>query len=119
MTVQTFLPQPALTLTADAIRHLEMQVREHPGTAGIRISTQPSGCSGYRYAVDRVAQIADADLVLQASDHLTLYIAPDSLPLLQGTELDYVKQGLNATLQFRNPNVTSECGCGESFSVTK
>ena len=119
MTVQTYIPEKSLTLTAAAIRHMEKQVQEKPGTQGIRIGVKPSGCSGFMYVMDLVDTAPADDVVMQASDKLTVYIEKDSLPVLQGTELDYVKQGLNATLQFRNPNATSECGCGESFSVTK
>lgn len=119
MTVQTFIPQQAITVTAAAIRHMEAQVREKDGAKGIRVGVKPSGCSGYMYVMDLVDSVNPDDIQLKASDTLTVFIDKDSLPVLQGTELDYVKQGLNATLQFRNPNATSECGCGESFSVTK
>lgn len=119
MTVHTFIPEKSLTLTAAAIRHMEKQVQEKPGTVGIRIGVKPSGCSGYMYVMDLVDTTPADAVTMKASDVLTIFIDPDSLPILQGTELDYVKQGLNATLQFRNPNATSECGCGESFSVTK
>ena len=119
MTVQTFIPENSLTLTPAAIRHVETQVQEKAGAKGMRVSVKPSGCSGYMYVMDLVDDVNPDDVQLQASDALTVFIDKSSLPVLQGTELDYVKQGLNATLQFRNPNATSECGCGESFSVTK
>jgi Fe-S cluster assembly protein SufA len=119
MTVQTFIPGKSLTLTAAAIRHMEKKVQEKPGTAGIHIGVKPSGCSGYMYVMDLVEAAPADEVEMKVSDALTIFIDQDSLPVLQGTELDYVKQGLNATLQFRNPNATSECGCGESFSVTK
>ena len=69
--------------------------------------------------MELVSEPASNDLTLSPSSSLTVYIDKDSLPVLQGTELDYVTQGLNSLLQFRNPNATSECGCGESFSVNK
>jgi iron-sulfur cluster assembly accessory protein len=119
MTVQTFIPENALTLTQSAIRHMESQVRENPAARGIRIGVKPSGCSGFMYVMDLVETPDPADMVLRISDQLSVFVDQASLPVLQGTELDYVKQGLNSTLQFRNPNTTSECGCGESFSVTK
>ena len=119
MTVQTYIPQKSLTLTEAAIRHMEKKVQEKPGTLGIHIGVKPSGCSGYMYVMDLVDAAPADDVEMKISDMLTVFVDKDSLPVLQGTELDYVKQGLNATLQFRNPNATSECGCGESFSVTK
>ncbi len=119
MTVQTFIPEKSLTLTESAIRHMEKKVQEKPGTIGIHIGVKPSGCSGYMYEMDLVDAAPANDIAMQVSDRLVVFVDKDSLPVLQGTELDYVKQGLNATLQFRNPNATSACGCGESFSVTK
>lgn len=119
MTVQTFIPGKSLTLTAEAIRHMEKQVQEKTGTVGIHIGVKPSGCSGYMYVMDLLDSVPADDVAMKVSDALTVYIDRDSVSVLEGTVLDYVKQGLNATLQFRNPNATSECGCGESFSVTK
>lgn len=119
MTVQSFIPEKSLTLTEAAIRHMEKQVQEKSGIVGIHIGVKPSGCSGYMYVMDLVDTAPADDIAIKVSDKLTVFIDKSSLPVLQGTELDYVKQGLNATLQFRNPNATSECGCGESFSVTK
>lgn len=119
MTVQTFIPENSITLTPAAIAHMAMEVAKKEGASAVRISVKPSGCSGYMYDMELVAAPEEHDLAIQASADLTVYIDQESLPVLQGTELDYVKQGLNAILQFRNPNATSECGCGESFSVTK
>lgn len=119
MTVQTFIPGQSLTLTPAAIRHMERKVQEKAGAVGVRIGVKPSGCSGYMYAMDLVDSVPADDIEMKVSETLTIYVDKDSMPILEGTVLDYVKQGLNATLQFRNPNATSECGCGESFSVTK
>ena len=119
MTVQTYVPETSLTLTASAIRHMEKKVQEKPGTLGVHIGVKPSGCSGYMYEMDLTDAAPANAIELKVSDKLTVFVDKDSLPVLQGTELDYVTQGLNAILQFRNPNATSECGCGESFSVTK
>ncbi|MEE2729885.1 MAG: iron-sulfur cluster assembly accessory protein [Pseudomonadota bacterium] len=119
MSVQTFIPEQSITLTPAAIQHMAAEVARKDGVNAVRISVKPSGCSGYMYEMELVAAPQANDISIQASDQLTLYVDQDSLPVLKGTELDYVKQGLNAILQFRNPNATSECGCGESFSVTK
>lgn len=119
MTVQTFLPENAITLTDAAIRHLESELAKKPSASAVRLSVKPSGCSGYMYELDLVSESHDDDITQSASDNLTLYIDKSSLPVIQGTELDYIKQGINSLLQFRNPNATSECGCGESFSTNK
>lgn len=119
MTVQTFIPEHSVTLTPAAIKHMAAEVAKKDGATAVRISVKPSGCSGYMYDMELVDAPQTDDIAIQASTELTVFLAQDSLPILQGTELDYVKQGLNSILQFRNPNATSECGCGESFSVTK
>lgn len=119
MTVQTFIPEQSITLTPAAIRHMASEVAKKEGATAVRISVKPSGCSGYMYDMELVNAPQADDITIQAATDLTVYLAQDSVSVLQGTELDYVKQGLNSILQFRNPNATSECGCGESFSVTK
>lgn len=119
MSVQTFIPEQSITLTPSAIRHMVSEVAKKDGANAVRIAVKPSGCSGYMYEMELVDAPQANDITIKAADDLTLYVDQESLPVLQGTELDYVKQGLNAILQFRNPNATSECGCGESFSVTK
>jgi len=119
MTVQTFIPDQSITLTPAAIKHMAAEVSKQDGANAVRISVKPSGCSGFMYDMELVSAPQADDITIQAADNLTVYLAQDSLTILQGTELDYVKQGLNSILQFRNPNATSECGCGESFSVTK
>ena len=119
MTVQTFSPETAITLTASAIKHMEAELSKAQSANAVRISVKPSGCSGYMYDMELVSKPGNDDITLKPSQPLTVYLDKESLPVLQGTELDYVTQGLNSLLQFRNPNATSECGCGESFSVTK
>jgi len=119
MTVQTYIPEKSLTFTEAAIRHMEKQVQGKASALGIHIGVKPSGCSGYMYEMDLTDTVPADAVEMKVSNQLTVYVDRESLAVLQGTELDYVQQGLNATLQFRNPNATSECGCGESFSVTK
>lgn len=118
MSVQTFIPEQSITLTPSAIKHMVSEVAKKDGANAVRIAVKPSGCSGYMYEMELVDAPQENDVTIKTGD-LIVYVDQESLPVLQGTELDYVKQGLNAILQFRNPNATSECGCGESFSVTK
>ena len=119
MTVQTFIPEQAITLTPAAIQHMAAEVARQEGAAAVRISVKPSGCSGFMYDMELVSEPQTDDVQIQVAEPLRLYVAKDSLEVLAGTELDFVQQGLNRILQFRNPNATSECGCGERVSVTK
>ena len=117
MTVSTFDPNtPAVTMTAAALRHFEKALAGKEGML-VRLSTETSGCTGYAYVLDLVESPEPDDLVLQPGEKVTLAVAPDALPLLRGTELDLVTEGVNSVIKFNNPNVVAECGCGESFSV--
>ncbi|SEA45458.1 HesB/IscA family protein [Alkalimonas amylolytica] len=122
MHVETFTPTQttdgdAVRLTDAAIRHFESKLISTPGHV-VRLSTKTSGCTGYAYVLDIVAEAKTGDTAIQASDRLTFCIAPDALNLVRNTEIDYVKEGLNGVLKFNNPNVVAECGCGESFNVS-
>jgi len=84
---------------------------------GLRLGTRKSGCTGFAYVVDFTDQLEQDDLVFE-SRGVKLVIDRKSLPALDGTEVDFVKQNvLNSGFEFRNPNVKDTCGCGESFSV--
>lgn len=118
MSVSTFDPgAPAVTMTAAAVKHFE---RALAGGAGkvVRLSTKTSGCTGYAYVLDLVDQPEPDDTVLQPSAGVTLAVDADTLALVSGTEIDFVEEGVNTVIKFRNPNVVAECGCGESFSVS-
>lgn len=117
MSVQTFVPDTSITFTVAAIEHLRKRLQNEAAAHGIRVSVKPSGCSGYKYVLDTIDAPSQHDVVLNVSDGLSIYVDRDSLPMLKGMEVDYVKEGLNRSIQFRNPNVTGECGCGESFTV--
>ena len=84
----------------------------------VREMVTESGCSGYSYALDFAETLADDDSVFE-QDGVKIIVGETSLPVLDGIELDFVKQGLNQSFKFNNPNVISSCGCGESFSTTK
>ena len=82
----------------------------------LRLGVRKSGCSGYAYVVEPAQQVNDDDV--QFDDQgVRLVVSRDSLPILDGMELDYRKEGLNEAFKFNNPNVKDSCGCGESFSV--
>lgn len=117
MSVQTFVPDTSITFTGAAIEHLRKRLQDNQQARGIRVSVKPSGCSGYKYVLDTVETAANDDVVLHVGEGLDVFVDRESLPMLKGMEVDYIKEGLNRFIQFRNPNVTGECGCGESFTV--
>lgn len=107
-----------ITLTESAVKRVRDMVAKRANGIGLRIGVVKSGCSGYSYALDYADEVAVNDAVIE-QDNVKVVIDKESLPLLEGMVLDFVKEGLNQSFKFINPNVTSECGCGESFSVTK
>ena len=105
-----------LVVTPEAIDHLRGALRRNREASAIRLGVKTSGCSGYAYVIDYAEQPTEADRQIEV-DGLTIVIDPISEPLLAGTTVDLKIEGVNRTLQFGNPNVVSECGCGESFAV--
>jgi iron-sulfur cluster assembly protein len=107
-----------ITLTEAAIKRVEDMMTKRASGIGLRVGVVKSGCSGYAYALDYADALNDDDTVVEQGG-VKVVIDEASLPMLEDVELDFVKQGLNQSFKFNNPNVVSECGCGESFSVTK
>ena len=106
----------AITVTEAAARHISGQLTRRGKGLGIRLGVRTSGCSGMAYVLEFVDVAVEGDQVFE--DHeVKVFVDPKSLVYLDGTELDFAKEGLNEGLQFNNPNAVSECGCGESFSV--
>jgi iron-sulfur cluster assembly protein len=106
----------AVTITEAAARHVAAQLADRGHGLGIRLGVTTSGCSGMAYVLEFVDEQSPEDQVFEAHG-VRVFVDPKSLVYLEGTELDYVREGLNEGLQFRNPNVSAECGCGESFTV--
>ncbi len=106
----------AISLTESAVERVRGYLDRRGSGVGLRIGIRKTGCSGYAYIIDYADSIEPADAVFDASG-VTVVVDNDSLKLIDGTEVDFVKQGLNEAFKFRNPNVRGECGCGESFSV--
>jgi len=105
-----------ITITEAAARHVRSQLESRGKGLGVRLGVTTSGCSGMAYVLEFVDEQVAEDLVFE--DHgVKVFIDPKSLVYLEGTELDFVREGLNEGLAFRNPNVAAECGCGESFTV--
>ena len=105
----------SIALTDAAARHVRAYLARHGGE-GFRIGIKPTGCSGYQYVVETAANVGENDTTFE-SRGVTIVIDNLSLRYLAGTELDYVREGLNEGFRFNNPNVAETCGCGESFSV--
>lgn len=106
----------AVNLTERAAQHVVRAIERRGKGVGLRVGVKSSGCSGMSYQLE-FADARNADDLEFESHGVKVYIAPDSLPYLQGIELDFVREGLNEGFKFRNPNVKGTCGCGESFSV--
>lgn len=115
MSVTTFDPL-AITVSPAALAHLRKQVAGS-GQPHLRLGIKESGCNGFMYTLDFIEAPADGDHAFRLDDGLTLYVGDDDLPLVQGTEIDYVTEGLNSSLKFKNPRASTYCGCGESFAV--
>ena len=117
MSVQTFNPnQPQLAMTDTARAQARREIAREKAR-GIRLAVKESGCSGYMYVLEYVHEDGTDDATVSFGDDVTLYVDRDSLAVVNGTEIDYVTEGVNSFFKFRNPNATGECGCGESFTV--
>lgn len=107
---------PEIALTERAAAHVKSYLAKHEGAFGLRLGVKPTGCSGYQYVVEAAEKVTENDRTFE-SNGIQVVVDAHSLQYLAGTELDYVREGLNAGLRFHNPNVADTCGCGESFSV--
>jgi iron-sulfur cluster assembly protein len=106
----------AVTLSEQAAKHVANYMSKRGKGIGLRLGVRTSGCSGMAYKLE-FADATEPDDILFESHGVTVLIDPKSLPYLDGTELDYTREGLNEGFKFNNPNVKDACGCGESFNV--
>jgi len=106
----------AISLTLSAAERVRSYLQRRGHGVGLRLGVRKTGCSGFAYVIDYADDVADQDVVFDQHG-VKLIVDPDSLSLIDGTEVDFVKEGINEAFKFRNPNVKGECGCGESFSV--
>ena len=105
----------AVTLSERAAKHVSSFISKRGKGVGIRLGVRTSGCSGMAYKLEFADGALEEDLVFE-SHGVKVLVDPKSLPYLDGTELDFVREGLNEGFQFNNPNVKDACGCGESFN---
>jgi iron-sulfur cluster assembly protein len=108
----------SVTLTIAAAERVKQYLEQTPGGIGLLVSVRKSGCSGWAYAID-IAKAAAADEHVFQSHGVDVRVPEAALEQLEGTEIDFVSQGLNQQFQFKNPRVTGECGCGESFTTSE
>ncbi|MGC3965693.1 MAG: iron-sulfur cluster assembly protein IscA [Rhodocyclaceae bacterium] len=106
----------AVTLSEAAARHINNFLTRRGKGVGIRLGVKTSGCSGMAYKLEYADEVAGEDVVFE-SFGVKVLVDPKSLPYIDGTELDFAREGLNEGFKFNNPNVKNECGCGESFHV--
>jgi iron-sulfur cluster assembly accessory protein len=122
MTVATYDPKKTtldnhpVSFSLSAIKHLRKQVANKQAK-GIEFKVKESGCSGYKYLLELAQEVSEDATCYSISESLNLYVSPKAIPLIKGTQVDYIQEGVNYHLTFNNPNATASCGCGESFSV--
>ena len=106
----------AISRTNSAADRVRNYLEKRDDAVGLRLGVTQTGCSGYSYVINYADGIEDSDIVFEDKG-IKVVVPADALKLIDGTEVDFVKNGLNEAFSFRNPNVSGECGCGESFNV--
>jgi iron-sulfur cluster assembly protein len=106
----------AISLTDKAAKHVNRNLEKRGKGLGLRLGVRTTGCSGLAYELEYVDAPNETDQVFE-SHGIKVFVDPKSLPYIDGTELDFAREGLNEGFKFQNPNVKDECGCGESFRV--
>ncbi len=106
----------AISLTEKAAQHVQKYLTRRGKGVGLRLGVRTTGCSGLAYKLEYVDELAAEDNVFE-SHGVKVIVDPKSLSYIDGTQLDFVREGLNEGFKFNNPNVKDECGCGESFRV--
>lgn len=106
----------AITLTESALNRVRSFLANRGKGVGLRLGVKTTGCSGLAYILEFADDVGEEDEVFDM-DGVNVIVDKKSLVYLDGTELDYTKEGLNEGFKFQNPNAKSECGCGESFNV--
>lgn len=106
----------SITLTEAAADRVQHFIAKRGRGIGVRLGIRKTGCSGYAYVVDFADEVSDSDEVFE-DGNVKVVVERSHLPYLDGTELDFAREGVNESFVFHNPNVKDECGCGESFTV--
>jgi iron-sulfur cluster assembly protein len=103
-------------LSDAAVRHITRYLARRGKGVGVRLGVKTTGCSGLAYKIEYADDVAPEDMVFEERG-VKILVDPKSLPYIDGTELDFVREGLNEGFKFNNPNERDRCGCGESFRV--
>ena len=106
----------SISVTPKAAIQIRKAMDKRGGGVGLRLAIKTSGCSGYAYALEFADELSAQDLQFE-SEGVSLLVDAGSLPMIDGTQLDWVREGLNEGFKFSNPNASATCGCGESFAV--
>lgn len=106
----------AITLTENAAKQIRKQLAKRGQGFALRVGVKKSGCSGFGYTFDYADELHADDHVFESHD-ASVVVDASSLPFIDGSRIDFVKEGLNDSFRFDNPNIDSTCGCGESFNL--
>ena len=106
----------AISLTDSAAERVQTYLEARGEGVGLRVGITETGCSGYSYVINYADEVGAEDVIFEDKG-VKIVVDPEALKLIDGTEVDFVKNGLNEAFSFKNPNVTGECGCGESFNI--
>ena len=110
--------EATISLTESAADHVKKILAKKENGIGLRLGVKTTGCSGYQYVIDTATSVNAEDKTIE-SNGVKVIIDEQSLRYLAGTELDFVREGLNSGFKFHNPNVQESCGCGESFHINQ
>ncbi|HHP7833126.1 TPA: Fe-S cluster assembly scaffold SufA [Serratia marcescens] len=105
-----------ISLSDSAVRQITKLMQQDPQVKGLQLGVKQSGCAGFAYVLDLTREPADDDLLFER-DGAKLYVPLNAMPFIDGTTVDYVREGLNQIFKFNNPKAQHACGCGESFGV--
>lgn len=105
-----------ITLTQSAVQRILHLVNDNSGMLGIKITIKKSGCAGFTYKIDKAIFLEENNIVYE-KEGAKLFIPLSFMPFIDGSELDYVQEGLNFSFKFKNPKAQFFCGCGESFGI--
>ncbi len=106
----------SVTISESAARHVNRYLTKRDKGVGVRLGVKTTGCSGLAYTLEYVDELAPEDIVFEENG-VKVLVDPKSLAYIDGTQLDFVREGLNEGFKFNNPNERDKCGCGESFRV--
>lgn len=106
----------AITVTESAANRVRNHLEQRGSGIGLRLGIKKTGCSGFAYVINYADEVKADDVVFEDGG-ITVVVDPAALEYIDGTQVDFIKEGLNEAFKFRNPKASGECGCGESFSV--